>query len=524
MEGTDGLGDQRNMMAESAKAGAAVARGAAHPIEAAHRRLVEAERCRRTGDLSRAQALLERLLADHPDYVGALQSLGVIHLSQGRFRQALASFIEAAMHCPGDVVNHTNLATAYLALGAREMAAGALAEARRLAPDDPAVHATLAEVYREGCRYGLAASAYRKVLARREADPEASLGLADCHAHLGETSEAVAVLERAHRARPDHVGLLYALSQISGARVSVDLLAALAGVHREAHRSEEEFLSLKEFTRAAALDRLGRYEDAWACLTRANGREFPRHAPAWQRDGARRRAFLEAAERSPATARAAEGEPAVLFILGPSRSGKSTLERLVAAIAGIERGYEARLVERAARRTAQMAGLLATANPDDLPAALGDRLRENFAAEVRSAARGGSLVTDTYPAMIAYVGRVAAVLPGVRFVFVRREWSDLALRILMKRYRSGNHYAYDLSTVLEYLAWYERMSEIWLEKLPGLALAVSYEEMIADPGATLARIARLCGRTPSDATLPGLGADRGCARPYPALVAAAALR
>ena len=59
--------------------------------------------------------------------------------------------------------------------------------------------------------------------------------------------------------------------------------------------------------------------------------------------------------------------PLSLFIIGPSRSGKTTVERLLGQVEGIKCGYESRLAERTARRTSQLSGLLTIRNPADLP-------------------------------------------------------------------------------------------------------------------------------------------------------------
>ena len=120
----------------------------ANPHRAAQM-LADAETCRRTGKLDRAQSLCESLLQNYPDYVGALQTLGVTQLTKKNYRQALSCFIQAAMLCPKDCINLTNLATAYLHLGARELAAQTLERARQLKPDDVNVDFTLAAVYRE---------------------------------------------------------------------------------------------------------------------------------------------------------------------------------------------------------------------------------------------------------------------------------------------------------------------------------------------------------------------------------------
>lgn len=206
--------------------------------------------------------------------------------------------------------------------------------------------------------------------------------------------------------------------------------------------------------------------------------------------------------------------PLTLFILGPSRSGKTTLERLVASIAGVRRGHESRLVERATMRTSQLAGLLTIQNPADLPPALDDRLRDAFTEEVLAHAGGARIVTDTYPAMIPYVGRVAATLPSVRFVFVGRDPYDAALRILMRQYRAGNHYAYDVATIFDYLNWYRAMAQVWREKLPGISLDLAYEDMVSEPALALAKVARLCGAEMPTELPAGPGDDRGCADPY----------
>jgi adenylate kinase family enzyme len=93
-------------------------------------------------------------------------------------------------------------------------------------------------------------------------------------------------------------------------------------------------------------------------------------------------------------------QPLSLFIIGPSRSGKTTVEKLVKQLNGVKCGYENRLVERATRRTSQLSGLLTIRNPVDLPKALDERLRKIYLEELLEFADGAKIVTDTYPAMI----------------------------------------------------------------------------------------------------------------------------
>ena len=482
-------------------------------VKPAPARLAEAETFRRKGDLQRARSLCEALLKEYPDYVGALQTLGVIHLAGRNYQQAFICFIQAVMHCPKDGVNLTNLATACLAMGARDMAAQALERARRLSPDDPVVHLMLAEVYREEREYELAAECYRKVEELQPSQADAAHGLGDCYSHLGRLEEAAVALERAHRLDPSSMAVLHTLSQLPASVIGLDILSALERMKKPVGGDREKFETFFAFTRAAALDRQGRHREAWAGLVQANRREFPRHEPIHRRHIARMEAALRGASaQSPIGARlASANEIAIsLFIVGPSRSGKTTLEHLVATLEGVKRGYESRLAERAVRRTAQISGLPTTADANELPRALDDRLRHVYAQELGEFAPGARIVTDTYPAILTYVGRIAAAIPKARFVFMRREPDDLALRIFMKHYRAGNHYAYDVRTILEYLSWYDRLAEVWLEKLPGLALGIDYSQMIADPAQALSagggavRRGGGKGRAPRTRGRPGL--------------------
>jgi hypothetical protein len=153
-------------------------------------------------------------------------------------------------------------------------------------------------------------------------------------------------------------------------------------------------------------------------------------------------------------------------------------------------------------------------NPSDLPKALDAKFREFYSEEVQEFGRGAKIVTDTYPAMIPYVGRVATALPNVRFIFVKRDRYDCALRIFMKHYRAGNHYAYDIRTIFHYVTWYYEMVELWFEKFPEISFSIDYEDAVAEPKATLSRIVEFCG-TNVDVRFPlDLGDDQGCSRSY----------
>jgi tetratricopeptide (TPR) repeat protein len=491
-------------------------------IEQAFARLSEAETSRRSGDLGRAKVLCEGLLRDYPDYAGALQTLGVIHLSMNDPRQAFICFAQVARLCPTDWINLTNLGSTELRLGAHAAAAETLEKARRLKPDDTAMLLILADAYREARDYDAAVGVYSDVLGIDPASAVAAQGLGDSLLQLGRLGEAAKALEAAHRANPGSAAILYSLSQLTPGLVRTDIAHALQSCKRHDSESDVDFASFRDFAMAGALHRQGRVEESWKTLVEANGRLAARHREPWKRQStAMATAIDQALATRAARPFAEEGSPISLFILGPSRAGKSVVEQLLTRLVGLKRGHERRLVEASVRRTAALSGLLATANPAELPSSLNDRLRATYREEVIGFAKGARIVTDTYPAMIAYIGQIAGIVPNLRLIFIRRDRHDLALRIFMRLYRSGNHYAYSMPAVFEYVRWYERMTEIWLAKLPGISLALNYEDVVAEPAVALGQAARLCdaAQTPGDPTVDY--DDRHCGQAYRNLIDAA---
>src|SRR5437879_13723548 len=117
------------------------------PLRDAYERLQQAEHLRVQRQLDRAQAICDGLLRDHPDYMAALHTLGLVHLDKGDYQRALDCLVRAAMHDPENWGTLTALSAVYLRLNATEMAALTLERARAINPRDVSVLLTLGEIY-----------------------------------------------------------------------------------------------------------------------------------------------------------------------------------------------------------------------------------------------------------------------------------------------------------------------------------------------------------------------------------------
>jgi len=194
------------------------------------------------------------------------------------------------------------------------------------------------------------------------------------------------------------------------------------------------------------------------------------------------------------------------------------MEKLVSTLEGVARGYENPIIEATMRRVCEMAGLDECAWFEDLPPALHPLCRDLYAEELARRAGSAKVFTNTHPIQIHNADLIAGVFPNVRFLFMKRDVEDNVLRIYMKRYRTGNIYAYDLKAARDHVVWYYKMMDLLAQKLPAIVHVIHYENMIADPAAALRVAADLCGLPMATGPLPALADDRGAAAPYQRLM------
>ena len=496
------------------------------PVSDAHGRLEQAEQLRLERQLDRAQAICDQLVREHPDYMAALHTLGLVHLDKGDYQRSLDCLVRAAMHDPENWGTLTALSAAYVQLGAHEMAAQTLERARAIRPEDVSVLLTLGEIYTEEREYELARDSFRQALTLEPALAPAAVRLAIACSYLGQFAEAAQVLEGMIARGQRSLDVLVVLAGLPATVVSVDLASELEKVadDREGY-DEGEFESFAAFVRAAALDRAGRPVEAWEHLVPANRAMFGAMRQQLGELAEQERASLARLRERPAGAAVGagpEGSPISLFILGPSRSGKTTMEHLVSALEGVKRGYENPSVDNAVRRAFQ-AGALLVGGFASLPPRLHPVCRDFYRKEIARRAGTARVFTNTGPGRIHDAALTAAVFPDTRFILLKRNFDDNVLRIFMRRYSRGNVYAYDLQAARDHVAWYHQMTDLLAQKLPArLVRVIRYEDMIADPAAALRAAADLCGLPMPRGPLPPLGDDRGCAGPYQALMAGGA--
>ncbi len=430
----------------------------------------------------------------------------------------MALLAKAAMLCPIDWKLLTALSAANLKLHNTDGAQLALDQALKLSPDNPDILFLAGEAHRQERDYAAAAATFQRCLAINPGAREARRLLADCLCQIGQYGEAVAQFRQIVRDGKAGITTLALLCGVPFKMVDFDVPAALEAAEKQkTSLAPEHAQAHSAFIRGWMFDGQGNHGAAWKSLVAANEIKWRSAAADYARDVASRKEHLAAARTlpvGPAPALNDAGLATSLFIVGPSRSGKTTLERLAALLSHAQRGYENTMVERAVREATQLAGMVSRTSLNALPPHLDRMFAAQYVKALKRKTNDAQLFTHTHPGSLRDVIRLAATIPNCRFVFMRRGKKDLTFRIFQKNYLNGNHHAYNLESIHEYLAWYEEYIAVLHARYPSTTLILDYEAMIEDPRGALASVAALCGMSMPGPGVLALGDDRNCSWPY----------
>lgn len=167
-----------------------------------------------------------------------------------------------------------------------------------------------------------------------------------------------------------------------------------------------------------------------------------------------------------------------VFILGASKSGKSTLEKAVGHAPKVHSFFEClredspiyfqkKHLNRDANSTHRLRNL---------------QISELFYGDENHLKLGGiEVVTCSNPFVINSIKTLVDGLPNAYFVFVSRDQIDIAADIFTTEYNSSNYFAYEPTSIMHYIEWYETAWNILKAKLPERTLTVEFNDLIQKP-------------------------------------------
>ena len=446
-----------------------------------------------TGPASAALALARRLAALDPNNFAAVNELTLLLLASGRTDEAELHARSAIRIAPEAAQAHNLMGMALTEGGKPQIGEYHYRQVPPLSGRrDPILLANLAWNLKTQGRMEEARALYREADAAGPPVLQTLLGWARLEEADRAFAAATALLDRAEALAPDTPSVLLAraitLGRMGRHEAALTVLDRIAGLRRDGSLGPNELLE-----KGRLLDRLGRFDDAWAAFTEAKRRARDASGHAYLAEHARqlsqrlRRFFVAGRLRTLPSGTRRGGVAQPLFILGFPRSGTTLVEQMLSAHPRIAAGDELPIIGEIATLMPRLFD-----SPLSYPEALaelwmGDRregldtLRDHYFQRVRQLgvlAPDAAWFTDKMPLNEMHLGLIALIFPDAPLLHVLRHPLDIVLSVFSNHLTHGFFCAYDLPSIAQHLVLVHDLVAHYRAEMKPRYLAVRYEDIV----------------------------------------------
>jgi len=337
-----------------------------------------------------------------------------------------------------------------------------------------------------------AVAACDAVLERDRGNPAATIAKAGFLERAGDTNTALALVENVEDLNAGGVRVRALLRE---GRFEEALETADSFLKDETHpvRRRYHLYMLK----ARALDRLGRYDEAFAAGSEGNALVTP--------EGASGDGYVRLAEEVIKTyTREAVGsfpknasDSRHVFIAGFPRTGTTLVEQILDAHPGAEGVGEAKEIDVATRSLQAMTGAFVgyPACAEFTHAGNLGQIAGAYEAAMKNLGHTSApILVNKNLQNLLHVGFIHQLFPEARFILTRRDPRDVAVSCFFGQFRAeATPYLFAMDHIADALAAAERLTAHWLEVLPGLTTAVRYEDLVRDHESETKRLVEFAG-------------------------------
>ena len=435
---------------------------------------------KKLGRLNEAEVSYTQAIKLKPDYAEAHFNLGNTLQELGRLDKAEISFKKAIKLKPDYAEAHFNLGNTLQELGRLDEAEISFRKAIALKPDLTDAHNNLGNVLKKIGRLNEAEVSYTQVIKLKPDYAEAHNNLGGTLQELGRLGEALASYRQAITLKPDFVDGARNLVKLPVGQLDSDTLDLCEKIFR-VPGDELEHKIKYFFFRGYLLKHRGLMEQSFNNFCKANKLKL---------EDIKDKVMVEGKQNIDHLVRIKKWVPNIpdltrdrlkkIFIMGPSRSGKSYAEHVLRGSSNVKALYEG------IRNTEILKNNYYEKD-------LCERLFQNLfsQSEAQLFHQQYKVVTSTNPESIFYSDYLMDMLPNTYFIIVKRDPRDISSEIFTNEYLRGNLYSHDPNDISKYLGVYNEICETVSLKIPNRFLTVNFEEIIKAPADFVDRVSNL---------------------------------
>lgn len=451
------------------------------------------------GNIDGALESFETTIQINSNNFDAHVQAAAIYGKKGRYNDAIRAYNKALEIIPDHAEIYNNRGVFQKEAGDFQGAAESYLRAIDLKPEYVDAHFNLGNLRADEGRLRAAASSYERALQIQPADAKVRNSLGAVLNEQGRSSEALACYLEVLRTKPLYVKTIKNLTRFPSQSLSREVIEDLAT--KVDSLLDSDILPADKSFALADIQRLrGNTYTAFDLFCKANRIKSAQLTQRNMEDAEKREMALSKFRNWKPKNKPADENIKTLFILGPSRSGKSTLEQIFSQNPSVHCAFERCRIsgkhgEHWLDKTKQLNdGNISQIKIDDIFFFGGDEIDKSI-----------KLITCTHPGIIHYVAEIFENLPGAYFCMIQRDITDLAAEIFISNYTADNPYSYDPEAILQYIQWYNAMWHVASSKINGMT--ISYEAIVDNPHETLQGVGNFLNLNLATEEMASLGFD-----------------
>ena len=412
------------------------------------------------GDTGGAIKSYERALQINPVCSDAYNNMGLALVDVGDIGGAINSYKQALQIKPDYAEAHHNIGIALANKGDLQAAVDSYKEALKLRPDFASALNNLGLALMEKGNLDCAVEKYQDAI---KVDPDCApfhnnIGLA--LQEKGDVVGAIASYKNALKIDPDCIEAAVNLALLPNSHIGAEELKILKEILVRQLSFNEHCNDLK-CLEAHVLRHAGDSKASFHAMCVFNMIEAQRLTVSIDSEHNKNKLYLRRLQNW--TPKPATHNPSLikkLFILAPSRSGKTSLELLLSKSDKVKPLGEAINIAY------------------DKKFVFNDLF---YRDEVDLKTDGFEVVISTRPSTINYVVELYQKLPDCYFIFVDRHLHSVASEIFFKKYQEKNFHSYDKAALINYLKFYSQAKDLISTKIQSRTVSLNFEEIIEQP-------------------------------------------